>query len=82
MPAQAPYCNNGSLSQEQAYFNRVLSKVRVAIEHTFGLLKGRWRCLQIGLHCEVEMAPQIIHAACILHNICQRQGYAFGEDEK
>ncbi|KAI4467996.1 hypothetical protein MML48_2g00010101 [Holotrichia oblita] len=41
-----PYRDNGHLTNIQKYFNRKLSSNRIRIEHAFGLLKGRFRCLQ------------------------------------
>ena len=37
--------DNGLLSQEQRAFNHRLSHARVVIEHAYGRLKARWRCL-------------------------------------
>ncbi|GFV42591.1 protein ALP1-like [Trichonephila clavipes] len=38
-----PY--GGRLTREMANFNKKLSCGRVSVEHAFGQLKGRWRCL-------------------------------------
>ena len=37
--------DNGRLSCEQKLFNYRLSKAHVVVEHSYGRLKGRWRCL-------------------------------------
>ena len=45
------------------------SSTRVAIEHTFGLLKQRFRQL---FHLKVRGSPRICHvikACCVLHNL-------------
>ena len=39
------YPNNDHLIREQKQFNYRLSKARVMVEHGYGYLKGRWRCL-------------------------------------
>ena len=37
--------NNGRLSQQRRTFNYRLSSARAIVEHAYGRLKGRWRCL-------------------------------------
>ena len=74
------YINNGSLSPEQQEFNSRLSHARViVVEHTFGHLKGRWRCLCSKLGVHVNDVPELVGACCVLHNICQLHGEGFDE---
>jgi hypothetical protein len=54
-------------------FNTAQQSARVVIEQTNGILKGRWRCLQHGLHCDLERAPNTVMACVILHNVCIRR---------
>ena len=72
-----PYINTGSLSAQQKKFNLRLSHTRVVVEHAFGLLKGRWRCLRTRLAVDVSRVPELVAACCILHNICQLHGEEF-----
>lgn len=65
-----PYKDNGRLNDRQKIYNEKLSKNRVSIEHAFGLLKGRFRCLQNLQVYKTEYIPKIILACCILHNLC------------
>lgn len=60
-----------NLSPEKEYFNYRLNRARIQIERTFGLLKGRWRCLLRPLECDLANVVQHVIASCILHNICQ-----------
>lgn len=40
------------------------------MEHTFGILKSRWRILKyINVNCP-KKASKIIAACCVLHNFC------------
>jgi hypothetical protein len=57
-----PFKDNGHLTNPQRHFNTKLSKVRVTIEQTFALLKGRFRRLKL---------LEAVRSDCILHNICQ-----------
>lgn len=41
-----PYQNVLNLDPTKLQFNTVLCKIRVIVEHTLGVLKGRWRCLR------------------------------------
>ena len=63
------FINNGHLSAQQKHFNYRLSKARVIIEHTYGRLKERWRCLLKRLHIDLEFVPELVAACCVLHNI-------------
>ena len=41
------------------------------VEHAFGHLKGRWRCLRKGeLYESIEIIPYTVIACCILQNTC------------
>lgn len=65
-----PYRDNGHLNNIQHNYNTQLSKTRVIIERTFGMLKGRFRKLKYVYMYNTEMIPLVILACCILHNIC------------
>ena len=71
--------NNGHLTSQQKTFNYRLSKARVVVEHCYGRLKGRWRCLLKRLDVDVCDAPEIVAACCVLHNVCEIHGDAFDE---
>lgn len=66
-----PYRNDGHLTREQRFYNKTLSKARASVERAIGLLKIRWRIL---LNClpmkRLDLAPYVIVACCVLHNIC------------
>jgi len=42
----------------------------VVIEHTFGLLKGRWRRLLSLTLKDIARDSNFVLAACVLHNFC------------
>lgn len=54
----------------QRHYNKIHSQSRIVVEHTFGLLKSRWRILKFINVNKIEKAVKIITACCILHNIC------------
>lgn len=65
-----PYRDNGHLTEKQKNFNFCHSSARMAIERSFGLLKGRFRSLLTTLAMErVDLIPKYIIACCVLHNI-------------
>ena len=74
------YVNTGHLSSEKLVFNNRLSKARVVVEHTYGRLKGRWRCLRSKLAVQVIDVPELVGACCILHNICQLHQEGFDDE--
>ncbi|KAL4153924.1 hypothetical protein QTP88_001757 [Uroleucon formosanum] len=66
-----PYRYNGHLTQKQKNFNFCHSSARMAIERSFGFLKGRFRSLLTTLDMKrVDIIPKYIIACCVLHNIC------------
>lgn len=65
-----PYKNKGHLKGEQRNQNKVFSSSRVVIEHTFGIIKGRWRILHFVNVNGVKKAVKIITACCVVHNFC------------
>ena len=71
------YQDNGNLSSDQKNFNYCLSHARVVVEHAYGRLKGRWRCLLKRLDVAVENAPTVVAACCVLHNLCETHGDSF-----
>ncbi|XP_003389956.1 PREDICTED: protein ANTAGONIST OF LIKE HETEROCHROMATIN PROTEIN 1-like [Amphimedon queenslandica] len=75
-----PYSDNGHLTRDQKRFNYRLSKGRVVVEHAYGRLKGRWRCLLKRLDVSVEFVPDVVAACCVLHNICEIHGETFNNE--
>jgi hypothetical protein len=69
-----PYTLTGVLTEAQKKYNHKLSSLRVIVEQAFGMLKGRWRCLQDTLNEDVSRIPTTIIACCVLHNICKETG--------
>ena len=63
--------DNGNLSRQQKTFNYRLSRARVVVEHAYGRLKGRWRCLLKRNDTSVHDLPKLVAACCVLHNICE-----------
>ena len=52
----------------------------MAIENSFGRLKGRWRSLQKRLDVDVEFACTVIAACVIFHNICELNHERYDEE--
>ena len=75
-----PFINNGHLSDGQKNFNYRLSHTRVVVEHTYGRLKGRWRCLLKRLDVDINRVPELVASCFVLHNICEVHGDSFNND--
>ena len=54
--------------------------MRFVVEHAFGRLKGRWRCLLKRNDTTMKYIFQQTAACCILHNLCEMQEEEFEED--
>lgn len=68
-----PFKDNGHLSRKQVKYNTLHAASRSVIERVFAYLKGRWRRLKyLELH-NTYFLPDVIMAACILHNFCLQQ---------
>ncbi|XP_018402043.1 PREDICTED: putative nuclease HARBI1 [Cyphomyrmex costatus] len=65
-----PYKDYGNLTLTQRRHNFIHSSTRTVIEHAFGLLKGRWRCLLKLRLKRINRATNFILACCVLHNFC------------
>ena len=72
--------DNGNLTRYEKRFNYRLSKARVVVEHTYGRLKGRWRCLLKRLDGATDSVPGLVGACCSLHNMCEIQGDSFDKE--
>ncbi|KAJ1201616.1 hypothetical protein NDU88_005422 [Pleurodeles waltl] len=74
---------NPSTTAERAY-NDADRRTRSIVERTFGILKSRFRCLDItggSLLYSPEMVWKIILTCAILHNFCIRRNIPFLEPE-
>ncbi len=74
------YPDTGRLTLEQKTFNYRLSKARVVVEHAYGRLKARWRCLMKRNDTNICDIPNIVSACCVLHNICELRGESFDDE--
>lgn len=60
-----------ALTPVEINFNKILSHVRIIIEHTFGLLKKNFDNISIKLN-EHGCYCHLIRASCVLHNLSLR----------
>lgn len=82
---QKPY-PEGTRDPLERNFNKELSSARVKVECVFGILKGRWRILDLLEEGNISVISKIIVACCVLHNFCilagdEWDGEDGGEDE-
>lgn len=61
------HLGNTSTPQERN-FNKKISRARVTVENTFGVLASRWRVLRNDIHALPANVDYIIKAAVVLHN--------------
>lgn len=64
----------GNLTPRQINFNNRLARIRVIIEQTFALLKGRFRRLKFMEASRLDVICLNVVVACIFHNICLLNG--------
>lgn len=65
-----PYKDNGNLTATERNFNMKLSHCRILIEHSFGMLKQKFRQLYHLKLRDISLICHFIRACCVLHNLC------------
>ncbi|XP_057681077.1 uncharacterized protein LOC130909040 [Corythoichthys intestinalis] len=75
-----PFADTGALTKEEQTFNVKTSRARVVVEHAFGRLKGRWRCLQKRNDCSLERIKSMVLTCCVLHNLCESHNEMWREE--
>jgi len=68
VPYQKP--TGRQLTRSEKKFNFLLSSTRVIIEHSFGMLKGRFRALKKELDISLPRVKWYMPACMIMHNWC------------
>lgn len=66
-----PYPDTGRLTDSKELYNMKTSHARCVVEHAFGRLKGRWRCLSKRNDCDVNAVVNMVETCCTLHNLCE-----------
>jgi hypothetical protein len=75
-----PFPESPTVSDERRNFNYKHSSTRMVVERSFGMLKGRWRCLSKCLDDNVQNAIATIISCCTLHNYCLVKGDGIEEE--
>ncbi|KAI7800694.1 putative nuclease HARBI1 [Triplophysa rosa] len=68
------------LKNEKRIFNHRLSSARIIVEHAFGRLKGRWRCLLKRNDININTVSDVVVACCVLHNFCELHGEQYPDN--
>ncbi|KAI5063288.1 hypothetical protein GOP47_0021835 [Adiantum capillus-veneris] len=69
-----PFKEN-ELTTQRTLYNDTLSLTRIAMARTFGRLKGAFRIFHGTVkQPNLERMPKMIHACCIMHNMCIEAG--------
>lgn len=69
-----PYSRRGQLTDEEARYNKELSRARISIENAFGVLASRWRILDKRNEMEPKSCDKVILACVALHNFIISRG--------
>ncbi|KAJ8893366.1 hypothetical protein PR048_005957 [Dryococelus australis] len=65
-----PYKEPGLIPQKRE-FNTALSKARICVEQSFGMMKTRWSSIFIkDVEVRLRKGVQVLAACAIMHNIC------------
>ena len=66
-----PFPQSSPLTPDMKQYNYRISQARIVVENVYGRLKGRWRRLMKRIDMHIDHIPNIVAAACILHNLCE-----------
>lgn len=67
-----------ALDREKRIFNFRLTRARKTVEMAFGILASKFRVFQTAINLAPDTVPQVVRAACVLHNfVRKREGVAF-----
>ncbi|XP_073811744.1 uncharacterized protein [Musca autumnalis] len=72
-----PYKDNGHLTKTCIK----LSSGRVAIEHTFGILKQRFRQLYYCKMRRIEKLCHFLRACCVLHKLANEEDFTYQSND-
>jgi hypothetical protein len=76
------YPEYAGMSQKQRNINYRLSKAQITVEHAFGRLKGRWRCLLKRMDYHLSNVPHVVATCVVLHNVCESLGGRWGNENR
>ena len=74
-----PFSHGTGLTPQHKTFNYRISSARIVVENAYGPLKVHWHRLMKRNDMSIENIPNIITAACILHNICEIHNEGFND---
>ena len=74
-----PFTQPNVDTAEKRAYNYRICRGRIVVEIAFGRLKARWRRLMKRNDMIVRNVPNVIAAACVLHNMCEIHGDTFDE---
>lgn len=76
-----PYKNVVNISIRKTQFNRLMSTPRVKIEHSFAMVKNRFRrILHFSEIRNIKLMNAVVVSACVFHNICILQNDCWDYD--
>lgn len=77
-----PYRDNGHLTHAKNHFNTALSGERIDIEHSFGILKQRFRQLYYCKLRDLKTLCHFIRACTVLHNLSRSEEEIIFQNEE
>ena len=67
-------------SSKETLFNKSLKEIRNYADSVITRLRSRFLILSQMMDLSYKVAPQVIAACCIIHNICEKEGDPFLEE--